>query len=278
MPMPDDLSASHLRSAQPGQRADYGLDAPAVVRNLLMAGAVGLVFIVTRMMGTWNAMSHIALVGYPAICAGMVCGAMGLWMIYYSRIGKVRSREKFLDQLDWHGDELVLDVGCGRGLFLIGAAKRLTGGGRAVGVDFWQAEDLSGNSPAAATQNALLEGVADCVDIHTADARQLPFAGASFDVVLSSVALHNIYDAAQRETAVREIARVLKPGGKVLIVDIRYLSQYAAILLGAGLADARSVTTIGSRLLTAITFGSLRTGHVVASKPVSGRRLEGSGG
>jgi cyclopropane fatty-acyl-phospholipid synthase-like methyltransferase len=44
------------------------------------------------------------------------------------------------------GDETVLDVGYGRGLHLIGAAKRLTTG-KAPGVDIWQAEDLSGNLP-----------------------------------------------------------------------------------------------------------------------------------
>jgi ubiquinone/menaquinone biosynthesis C-methylase UbiE len=43
--------------------------------------------------------------------------------------------------------------------------------------------------------------------------------------VLSSAALHNIYDAGERQTAVREIARVLKVGGRVLIVDVRHISR-----------------------------------------------------
>ncbi len=53
------------------------------------------------------------------------------------------------------------------------------------------------------------------------DARKLPFDDASFDVVLSSVALHNIHNAGDRQTAVREIARVTKPGGRVRIVAER---------------------------------------------------------
>ena len=250
----------------PTARADYGLDAPLVVRNLLIVGALGVISLTTRMLGVWNSYSVFALIGYPLIYAGLSCGAMGLWMIYSSKIGKVRERETYLNKLEWRGNERVLDVGCGRGLFLIGAAKRLTGGGRAVGVDLWQAEDLSGNSPAATIDNARLEGVADRVEVQTADARRLPFADGSFDVVISSMALHNIYNAGERQTAVREIARVLAPGGLVLIVDIRHTTQYAATLRDAGFSDARYVKGVLSYLLTAITFGSLRVGYVVGSR------------
>ncbi len=71
----------------------------------------------------------------------------------------------------------------------------------------------------------MIEGVADKVEVHTGDARKLPFDDASFDVVLSSMALHNIYNAGERQTAVREIARVLKSGGRVLILDVRHTNN-----------------------------------------------------
>ena len=180
------------------------------------------------------------MIARPLIGAGLSCGAMALWMIYDSKIGKVRERETYLDKIDWNGNERVLDVGCGLGLFLIGAAKRLSTG-RAVGIDKWQQEDLSGNNAAGTLRNAMIEGVADKVEVHTGDARKLPFPDASFDVVLSSMALHNIYNAGERQTAVREIARVLAPGGRVLIVDVRHTSKYAATLRDAGLTDARCV-------------------------------------
>ena len=152
---------------------------------------------------------------------------------------------------------------------MIGAAKRLTTG-RAVGIDIWQAEDLSGNEPAATSNNAMIEGVADRVEVQTADARKLPFDDASFDVVLSCAALHNIYDAGERQTAVREIARVLKVGGRVLIVDVRHLREYARTLRDAGFDGeqdaARNVQGIVSRLLTIVTFGSVQVGYVIGSK------------
>src|SRR6201989_1097783 len=174
----------------------------------------------------------------------------------WPEIGKVRERDTYLDKINWNGHERVLDVGCGLGLFLIGAAKRLSTG-RAVGIDKWQQENLSGNNAAGTVSNAMIEGVAGKVEGHTGDARQLPFADASFDVVLSSMALHNIYNAGERHTAVREIARVLAPGGHVLRADVRHTSTYAATLRDAGLTDARSVQSVFSLLLTLITFGSL---------------------
>ena len=247
------------------RKPDYGLDAPSAVRNLLIVAALGTVSLIARLLGLWSRHDAIAAIARPLIGAGLSCGAMGLWMIYDSKIGKLREREYFLDRIAWRGDERVLDVGCGRGLFLVGAAKRLETGG-AVGIDVWNAEDLSGNTPSAPLDNARLEGVSDKVAVHTGDARRLPFADATFDVVLSSMALHNIYNAGERQTAVCEIARVLKSGGRVLIVDVRHTRQYAATLRAAGL-DARCVQGIVAYLLTVITFGLLQFGYVSGSKP-----------
>ena len=246
---------------------DYGIDAPGVVRNLFIVAALGVISLITLRLGVWSKQDLIAVIAWPLLWAGLGCGAMGLWMIYDSKIGKVREREQYLDKIAWRGDERVLDVGCGLGLFLIGAAKRLSTG-RAVGIDKWQQEDLSGNNAAGTLNNAMIEGVADKVEVHTGDARQLPFDDASFDVVLSSMALHNIYNAGERQTAVREIARVLKSGGRVLILDVRHTNQYAATLRDAGL-DARCVQGIGSYLLTVISFGSVRWGYVIGSKSVA---------
>ncbi len=72
-----------------------------------------------------------------------------------------------------------------------------------------------------------------------ADARSLPFGDATFDVVLSSWALHNIYDAAGRAKAILEIVRVLKPGGTVTIVDIRHGREYEQLLREAGVQSVQ---------------------------------------
>src|SRR5438128_6621090 len=101
------------------QTLDYGLDAPPAVRNLLLIGALGIVSLIMRLLGVWSQQDQIAVIARPLMAAGLVCGAMALWMIYDSKIGKVRERETYLDRIDWNGRERVLDVGCGLGLFLI---------------------------------------------------------------------------------------------------------------------------------------------------------------
>ena len=159
-----------------------------------------------------------------------------IWMVWGSKVGKIALRERLLDQLSLRGDERVLDVGCGRGLLLIGAAKRLSTG-KAVGVDLWQAQDQSGNSPDVTLQNARAEGVADRIEIQTADARQLPFESNTFDIIVSSWALHNIYDPAERAKALHEMVRMLKPGGRLAIIDIRHTAEYAVVFRDCGLQD-----------------------------------------
>lgn len=248
---------------------DYGIDAPGVIRNLFLVAAAGLILFVTARCGLWSGiLAHVNL-GDSGLFAGIACGFMGCWMLYDSKVGKLKERDRLLDRVPWRGDETVLDVGCGRGLLLIGAAKRLRTG-KATGLDLWQAEDLTGNKPEATLENARLEGVADRVDVKSGDMRQMPFADTSFDVVVSNVAIHNVYDREGRDKTMAEIARVLKPGGRVVIHDIRWVADYAEALTRCGLIDvARVGSKVGRVALWLITFGSLRpdivTGRATSS-------------
>jgi arsenite methyltransferase len=142
------------------------------------------------------------------------------------------------------------------------AAGRLPRG-RAVGVDVWSTHDQSGNALEVTRRNAVLEGVVERVELHTADMRQLPFADGSFDVVVSSLAIHNVPGAGERAKAIREAARVLKQGGKLAIVDIRNTRAYAAELEACGLkiTESRSLGVrswygfgpwVATRLVTAV--------------------------
>ena len=169
---------------------------------------------------------------------GITFLAVGAIMVWSSRVGKLHMRDRVLDSLPWRGDEKVLDVGCGRGLMLIGAAKRLKAG-KATGVDIWQSEDLSGNNPEATLNNAKAEGVADRIKIENADARKLPQPDASVDTIVSSLAIHNIPSRDDRLKALAEMVRVLKPGGHVAILDILHTADYAKELQRLGLQDVK---------------------------------------
>lgn len=255
-------------------RADYGLDAPPVVRNLLLAAVIGLGLWAAAVAQLWSGAIQLRLganelrllVAPAGLTIGAGCLAMALWMIWSSKVGKVRARERLLDTLRWTGQEQVLDVGCGRGLLLLGAAKRLRTG-RAVGIDLWRAEDLAGNTPAAFRANAAAEGVTGRVALDTADMRALPFPAASFDVVLSQAAVHNLPAPEARREALEEIARVLRPGGQVLLVDIRHLTEYAAVLRAQGLVVTVEGSLVVRALLAVLTFGALRPGVVRGRRP-----------
>jgi ubiquinone/menaquinone biosynthesis C-methylase UbiE len=108
-----------------------------------------------------------------------------------------------------------------------------------VGLDLWNAADLSGNARAATEANARALGLLERVELVDGDMCAMPFADGEFDAVVSSLAVHNVYDAPGRARALAEIARVLKPGGQVLLQDFRHTADYAAALRSAGLVEVQ---------------------------------------
>ncbi|MFO0627638.1 MAG: class I SAM-dependent methyltransferase [Polyangiales bacterium] len=215
------------------RRGEYGFDAP-YVPALMLLGSAPLWAGCLGAAGRGDVAGALAM-GLSAasllFCAGT--------FVYATRRGKFEVWEALLDGLALRGDERVLDVGCGRGAVLLAVARRLSTG-RAVGVDIWRAQDQSGNARDATARNAALEGVEARVELCTGDMRALPFDDASFDVVVSSLALHNLADVADRAKAVREVARVLKPGGRVLLADFRHVGDYAETLRDAGLTGVET--------------------------------------
>jgi SAM-dependent methyltransferase len=208
-------------------KPDYGLDSPHRIHSYALRGGLVLAFAI----GLWisNGASATASASVLVLIGAGYLAASGV-MYWSSRVAKLKARDRILDSLTWRGDEKVLDVGCGLGLFAIGAAKRLKTG-RVTGVDIQPAD--------AARENAKLEGVTDKIRIETADSLKLPFQNDSFDVVLSSLALHNLESVTDRAAALREMARVLKPGGRAAIFDILHTTEYAKVLQEIGLADVQ---------------------------------------
>ncbi len=210
-------------------RGDYGVDAPYAP---MILGGIAL--------GLLTVAAILAAAGSP-IWVGFLIG--GVWMalstasfVYTTRAGKFVVWANLLRQLNLRGDERILDMGSGRGAVLMMAAK-LVPRGQAVGVDLWKSADQSGNTLDAARRNAELEGVEQRVQLVTGDMTAMPFEPASFDIVLSALAIHNITDPDGRRKAIDEAFRVLKPGGRLLIADFRSTREYASRLRQLGATE-----------------------------------------
>lgn len=205
------------------KKISYGVDAPRVIQTLFLSAlaagiaAAGLYYILE---GTWGL---LALIWMGSVSAMLL--ATGLWFLYGTLVAKRRLIIALVDSLELRGDEKVLDMGCGSGMFLIACAKKLPQG-KALGIDIWSATDQSDNSIERTHNNVEAEGVTESVELQTADMRSVPADDNSYDVVVSSLAMHNIAGEQEREKALSEVVRVLKRGGRFVITDVFYGEQY----------------------------------------------------
>ncbi|HEY3343010.1 MAG TPA: class I SAM-dependent methyltransferase [Anaerolineae bacterium] len=226
------------------QKPDYGLDTPKELRRNAEYGVAGVILGALLLYVGEGAPAGIFL-GGVCLLSGLTLCVIDAMLLRGSRVGKLRVRDEVLNQIPWRGDERVLDIGCGHGLLLIGAAKHLSTG-KAIGVDTWVQIDQADNSAAATLRNAELEGVSERVEVRNGDARALPFDTTSVDIVLSSWALHFVLDPAERTQALTEIERVLKPGGRAVIIDVDRVKEYEKFFRSKGWQD---VTKTGPNYL-----------------------------
>jgi arsenite methyltransferase len=242
-------------------KPDYGVDAPNVLRNLFL---IGIVCVFLGSLGPQHL--HFGPVDFLPRPMFLVTGTLlvleGLLFLFYVKFGKFHHRDRMLSLHQWRGGEQVLDVGCGRGLLLAGAAKRLAGlhgSGQGTGIDIWSNQDMGGNSEAATRHNLELEGISDRCTLLGIPAQEMTFPDGSFDVIVSNLCLHNIYNRKIRAQAVQQIVRVLKPEGVAILSDYKHTGEYAQQLRQAGLMVERRW---GNPLYT---FPPLRI--VIARKP-----------
>ena len=237
----------------------YGIDDP---RTLIELGAAGILSVVAGLLIATNTAptnpraADTALLVGPAV--GFLILVVAVALFWSSRLGKVREMTKIVADVPWGGDEVVLDLGCGRGLAMVMAAKRLKTG-YAVGIDTWSKARISGNDPRSVLANAAQEKVGPKISAVKGFSAQLPLANNSVDVIVSGLAMHHLVPKGQRQVLFKEMARVLKEGGRVGILDAGNGNEYSVLLNKIGMRDIQ---------MHRLRFSSFPPFHVVqARKP-----------
>jgi ubiquinone/menaquinone biosynthesis C-methylase UbiE len=161
----------------------------------------------------------------------------------------------------------VLDVGCGQGIDLV---EYLKGGARATGIDLTprHVELARAHIEAMGLQATVMHG----------DAERLPFADASFDFVSSNGVLHHTPDM---PTALREICRVLRPGGEVCIAVYNRRSFHywlSQVMLGGilqrGLLEEGSMQGVLARSVERTSIGARPLVRVYSAAQVRGMLVD----
>jgi len=121
------------------------------------------------------------------------------------------AHDALLEELKPHHGMKVLDIGSGSGETVLAIAEKVGSKGKAVGIDF------SPEGIKLARENAKKRGLEGIAEFHQANAVELPFPDNSFDAVMSECVVCLIQD---KQKALNEKVRVLKPGGRVIMHDV----------------------------------------------------------
>jgi ubiquinone/menaquinone biosynthesis C-methylase UbiE len=177
------------------------------------------------------------------------------WMAVAYTFGReARMRERTLEVAGIVAGETVLDVGCGTGTLALAARRRVGASGSVYGID--ASEEMINRARAKSARRGLP------VTFEVAAAQLLPFADATFDVVLCSLAVHHLPEDA-RAGALAEMRRVLKPEGRALIVEFSRGRGVWALLHPVALLHARRSPRIldeAASLMKRVGFASVATG------------------
>ena len=121
-----------------------------------------------------------------------------------------RWRERAADRTELEPGDSALDVCCGTGDLALALAPRVGGQGRVVGCDF--SEPMLELARGKASERGVSQ-----VSFEWADALELPYEDADFDAVTVGFGVRNL---AELDTGLGEMARVLRPGGRLVILEI----------------------------------------------------------
>jgi ubiquinone/menaquinone biosynthesis C-methylase UbiE len=127
--------------------------------------------------------------------------------------------EKLFPALHLKPGEAVLDLGCGEGRYTLPLAFRVGAEGKVYGADLWE-EGL-----ATLQEKARQAGLANIRTLHGDVSQPLPLADSSVDLVVLATVLHDLAEAGQAQGALVEIARLVKPGGRLAVLEFKEVAD-----------------------------------------------------
>jgi ubiquinone/menaquinone biosynthesis C-methylase UbiE len=152
----------------------------------------------------------------------------------------------------WAGQNPVLDVGTGTAQIPVELCRQAAAA-RVVGID------LAGHMLELGRQNVLRAGLQDRIRLEQVDAKQMPYAAASFGAVISNSIVHHIPEPRR---VLAEMVRVLAPGGVLFVRDLLRPADEAAVrhlvAVYAGDANAHQQQMFGDSLRAALTLEEVR--------------------
>ncbi len=197
-------------------------------------------------------------VSYAVSVVGSVLIILAIIVLWDGTVARPRAAGRLVKEIAWGGDEVVLNLGCGRGTVLALSSRSLNDG-YSIGIDTWQHSKAPNEEP----RRILAVNSKEPGKVLTlrGDPGVLPIADDSVDVVLSAFALHRIAGRKERAALFSEIRRVLRDGGKIGILEGGSAADYSKRLADIGMTDVR---------LRRMTFSSIPPFRLVlARKPFS---------
>ena len=215
----------------------FGIDSPIIIMGLV---TMGTVVILIGFFVYYGLFPHNPLAARGTLVADASVGALLIGLAaslsFNSSVGKPREARFLARTVPWGGDEVALDVGCGRGHFSTEAAKQLSTG-YVIGVDIWSSWHVTGNSSGSVLANADAAGVGGAVVPLKSPPTELPFADSTFDVVASCLGLSHVGGVQDLELAVKEMVRVLRVGGRFAVTATGYGRRITKLLAELGMVE-----------------------------------------
>lgn len=176
-------------------------------------------------------------------------------VVWLLTMGKARTIRKMnVEMADVKPGERILDVGCGTGDLTIAASGPAGAKGKLYGID------ASPEMIEVALHKAAQAGIE--IDFQVGLIEALDFPDGTFDLVLSSLMIHHLPDDLKRQ-GLAEIRRVLKPGGRVLIVDFKPPTSWLGRFLITLMLHGKTENGIKDlpELMRELGFSDLQSGN-----------------